>query len=235
MADTPSNPVPLASRSPPGWAIQLRKEIMGTDAPRTGDLGSSFCGTTRALYAKYVGLDWLQQSGGDYRIDYKRVEEVCIYQQFYKRRFWSVKTLIRLLQYVILHLYCILLDGGKLEGVTAPAMKELVSSVYELQTDYNGQLYLPTLRPVPRSTLHTKIQWLLDRMIGDGLRTVWFVERDSTQPNEFLQYYMKLVKNTSNFPKRWFGWHNLQFPEHYEYAAVAEREDLGDFTLILEH
>lgn len=235
MAETRSMFVASNACSTPHWVVQLRKEIMQTDKPFTGHLGSSYCGTTRELHVKYISEYDPHQVGQEYRIDEKRVEEVCIYQQIYKRRFWSQKTLIRLIQEVIVTLYCYLLDGGALELVSADQFKTLVDTLMPLQTNHNGQWWLPVLRPVPRATVSSKVRWMLDRMIVDRSNGVWFVQRDNTNPNEFLQYYMNFVKKVSNFPKCWFSWHNVLFPEYYEYPAHADREDLGDYTLILEH
>lgn len=208
----------------------MRIEIFQTDAPKT-NIGSAYCGTTRALHHKYSEN---QQYGGDYLIDKKRVEEVCIYQQMYKRRFWSQNTLIRLLIEAICTIYCYLDGGGDLEDISRKQIEYLLGRLHSLQTSENSVLFLPVLRPIPIPTLQSKLDWLLERMIDDGKKGVWFFERDNTDANEFLQYYINFIKKMSNLPNSWFSWHNLQFPEHYEYPSVADRVDLGDFTLVME-
>jgi len=123
------------------------------------------------------------------------------------------------------------LDGRPLdEAYKSNATRKggVFDELYDIQTRPSIQFMVPTLRPIPKSTLFPKLEWLLDKL----MQSEHLVERDNQAPNGFFQYWMKYVCKQSNLPSSWFSWHNDEFPEYYEWnTEVADDEELGDFAV----
>ena len=206
------------------------------DQPPRFSLGSGYSGTTFALSWIYEGYPvkgkaWPPECRfSASAIDRDRFEYVCWHQQIYKRRFWSRKLLIRLFEILVTLVYNARLDGRLDEAYKANATRTggLFDELFDIQTSPSIQFMVPTLRPVPKSTLFPKLAWLLDKL----MQSEHLVERDNHSPNEFFQYWMNFVRKQSNLPSAWFSWHNDEFPEYYEWnSKVADDEELGDFAV----
>ena len=199
--------------------------------------GMGFCGTTMALSYIYRGqerdgMKWppdCQFHSND--IHSLRLEYVCWHQERFKRRFWSRKLLIRLLELLVFYVYADRLEGTRMdETYKANASRSggLFDRIFEKQTTPNLHFMVPTLRPVPKPTLLPKLEWMLDKLMASQ----HVVERDSEHPDEFFQHWMNYVCKQSNLPSTWFSWHNDEFPEYYEWEDnVADDDDLKDFAI----
>lgn len=217
------------------------RRIIG-DNPGRVYLRSGYSGTTLKLSYLYQGKPWLVGHGQPWpiskryaatAIDIDRLEYVLWLQATFKRRFWSWKLLIRLLELLVMVVYCHRDEGRRLDAdYKAAAMGRggLFEELFAIQTTPSIQFMVPTLRPVPKVTLFLKLEWVLDKLISSDPKH--FIDRDSRDPNEFIQYWMKFVRTQSNLPSAWFSWHNDEFPEYFEWTQeVADDDNLGDFSV----
>ena len=217
------------------------RRIIG-DNPNRVYIGSAYSGMTLELSYLYRGKPFLVGNGqpwtvstryAETAIDTDRLQYVLWLQATFKRRFWSRKLLIRLLEILVMVVYSHHDEGRRLDAnYKAAAMGKggLFQELFEIQTTPSIQFSVPTLRPIPKATLFPKLLWVLDKMICSD--PAHFVERGSRDPNEYLQYWMMFVRTQSNLPSAWFSWHNDEFPEYFEWTEeVADDENLGDFAV----
>jgi len=210
------------------------------DTPTRVFLASPYCATTKSLSSIYQGLRGLppydqpwptQHRFSDTAIDTERFYYVLWHQATYKRRFWSRKLLIRLLEVLVLIIYSHRTEDRIMDApYKASAMRKggLFDQINNCQTTPGIQFAVPTLRPVPKATLYPKFEWLLDKL----LQSDHPIERNSRAPTEFLQYWMNFIRKQSNLPSSWFSWHNDEFPEYYEWSSeVIDDNDLRDFNI----
>ena len=139
--------------------------------------------------------------------------------------------LIRLLEVLVLMIYKHRTEDRIMDAqykAAATRKGGLLDQINECQTTPSIQFAVPTLRPVPKATLYPKFEWLLDKLLQSDHR----IERNSSDPTEFLQYWMNFVRKQSNLSSSWFSWHNDEFPEYYEWSSdVIDDEDLRDFEI----
>lgn len=207
------------------------------EQPPRGYIGCGYSGTTVALSRIYRGIPvkgtvWPpERRYDDNAIDELRFRYVLWHQQMYKRRFWSRRLLIRLLEVLVMTVYFHRLAGRPLDkSYKASVLRQggLFDELLDMQTTPSIHFMVPTLRPIPKSTLFPKLEWLLDKL----MQSEHFIERDSHSPNEFFQHWTSFVRKQSNLPLKWFTWHNDEFPEYYEWnSEVADDDDLRDFAI----
>lgn len=161
----------------------------------------------------------------------RRLHVVMVQQAFFKRRFWSKKTLVRLLMQLVCEVY---VNTEEQQHFPSDDQLKLINhNVFRQQESApNNSFLLPPMRPVPQITLFPKLEYLALLMKESLEKGKTFVERDNLNPNEFLQFWMKYVRDLSNLPKTWFSWHNDEFDEHFEYPHMDE-QDCGDWQLEL--
>lgn len=166
----------------------------------------------------------------------ERLKVVMVHQAIYKRRFWSKKTLVRLLQQFVLEVY---LDMEEMVRMGETGFPDEVrhhvwfSNVAIQQWRRASPIFLvPPMRPVPKPTLLPKLAYIYEKMKESIDSGDVFVERDNNDEREFFQYWMKKVVDVEYLPSSWFTWHNDEFDELFEYPCYDEA-DLGNLKLDL--
>lgn len=163
----------------------------------------------------------------------ERLSIVMVHQAIYKRRFWSKKTLVRLLQHFVMYV-CVDMDReGRFIFPRGQRLRDCYENCNFTQSRLDGDLQsflLPPMRMVPKTTLRPKLHYMCAKMKADFDSAMESGQFDHTR---FIDLWMDRARDMNFLPKRWFSWHNDEFDEVYEYPHCDHNFDFGLWKLEL--
>ena len=163
---------------------------------------------------------------------WERLSVVMVHQAIYRRRFWSKKSLVRLLQNLVrqVHRQLVFENTNKFPKESRQyafpdnCRTDFFADCMALQEKIDNVTVVPNMRIIPKATLFPKLEYLFVRMKQSLERGDVFVDPDKqTEPHEFLQYWTNKARDMEFLPSSWFTWHNEEFDEFFEYPWINSR------------
>ena len=173
---------------------------------------------------------------------WERLSVVMVHQSVYRRRFWSKKTLVRLLLHLVRQVHWqLVLENNNIfpkesrqYAFPEEKGKEFFDDCMTFQENLDNVTIAPTVRTIPRATLFPKLEYIFVRMKESMEHQDVFVDLGNRHKNEMLQYWTKKVQDMEFLPSGWFSWHNEEFDEYFEYPWI-DSNNLGHAQINLEN